>query len=255
MTNLIPERRMDRNNRIVTRWVKAGPNGTSHMRLPAPVAQVTTNMTTKQAIDGLYGFAFREVNGALCDIYEMEMPEPTTAYVNCAAGLSSLPQDALASLTNAMHKADSPSAREIVANLVYHLSDYSVEEKQQLSLLALHSESIVELMDTRCQHVYEAEPFNLINNVVSAALKRPMNEVSIEDQTEAALTLGIMFPCEYFHDNHKLVRSMIDQREQILEHHERIIDSADHIRQRNEIDVELLLDMDKYFGALRTGTL
>jgi hypothetical protein len=225
------------------------------MRLPAPVAPGTTNLSIKQAIDGLYDFAYSEINGELCDIYDMEMPEPETAYGNCTAGLSSIPKDALVSLANAMHKADSPSSKEIVANLVYRLSNCSAEEKQQFSLLALHSEGLVELMDTRCQHVYEAEPLNLINNVVNAALNRRMSEVSIEAQTEAALTLGIMFPCEYFHDNHKLVRTMIDQREYILEHHERVINSADHIRQRNEIDVGLLLDMENHFGVLRTGTL
>lgn len=255
MTNLIPERRMDRNNKAVTRWVKAGPNGTSHMRLPAPVTPMTTMLEVKHAIDGLYNFAYSEANGEVCDIYDMELPEPATTYGNCTAGLSSIPNDALTSLANAMYKADSPSSKEIVANLVYRLSDCSAEEKQQFSLLALHSEGLVELMDTRCQHVYEAEPFNLINNVVSAALKKPMDDVSIEAQTEAALTLGIMFPCDYFHDDHKLVRHMIDQRELILEHHERVINSADHIRQRNEIDVGLLLDMGKHFGALRTGTL
>jgi hypothetical protein len=225
------------------------------MKLPAPVAPATTALTIKQSIDGLYDFAYSEVNGELRDIYDMELPEPDAAYGNCTTGLSSIPKDALTNLANAMRKANSPSSKEVVANLVYRLSDCPAEEKQRLSLLALHSENLVDLMDTSCQHVYEAEPLNLINNVVNAALNRRMSEVSIEVQTEAALTLGIMFPCEYFHDNHRIVRNMIDQREQILEHHERVIKSADHIRQRNEINVELLLDLDRHFGALRTGTL
>lgn len=225
------------------------------MRIPTP-ATIEPMVIKKQRIDGLYKFAFSEVNGTLHDIYEMEISEsPDKAYDMCVSGLGAISPKALSNLSSAMGKADSYASKEVVANLVYRLINGKDDDKAQLSLLVLHSETIVDLMDTRCQHVYEAEPLNLIYNVVNAALNRRMSEVSIEVQTEAALTLGIMFPCEYFHDNHKLVRSMIDQRDKILEHHERIIDSADHIRQRNEIDVELLLDMDKHFGAIRIGTL
>lgn len=255
MTNLIPERRLDRNNRAVTRWVRPAPRMGSFVQIPAPSAQVSPKPYAQHSIDVLYNFAYNGESGTLQDIYGMEMPLEYDTYAATKQGLASLPPKALHSLSHAMEKAASPSSKEIVANLIYRLGDCEPHDKKKFALLALHAETIVELMDTKCQHVYEAEPIHLLNNVAASAIKKPMSDVDIEVQTEAALTLGIMFPCEYFHDDHRIVSDMIRDRDRILNNHELVINGADHIRGRNTIDVDILMDMKTHFGALRKGTL
>lgn len=52
MSNLIPEQRMDKNNRLVKRWVKPSPQGGSSSSIPAPKAAVET--ASKETLERLH---------------------------------------------------------------------------------------------------------------------------------------------------------------------------------------------------------
>jgi len=256
MTILIPERRFDRNNKSVTRWVKAATDTTQKMNIPCPSTPLSPQALSRaEAISSIYDFSFVSVNGELCDIYDMEIADSDAAYARCCKGLESLTEEALGSLSSAAQKADSPVTKEIVANIVYRIGDSSTEESELYSLLALHSETFVELLDTKFQHVHDTEVMQWMYTHVQHAIANPIDDISIEQHSEAVLTLGLLFPYNYFQDSPRIVRSMVNDREGILENHTLVIESEDHIMGRKELDLGILLDIEKYFGPLKRGAL
>lgn len=254
MTTLVPERRLDRNNKMVTRWVKPNQANSSNCQLPCPAASPHDSFRP-MAVDELYNFAFVKVNGQICDIYEMEMPDPDEVYSSFQKGLDLLSEEALLSLSNAAHKADSYLAKEFVADIVYRLRDCSDDERQLFSLLALHSDDFVELLDTKFKHVHDTEVMQWTKITVKDAIARPIDGLSIEKHSEAALTLGLLFPYDYFQDNPRIVKTMVNDRDAILEHHDLVVRSDNHVRGRKELDLGILLDMEEHFSAIRVGAL
>jgi hypothetical protein len=276
MGNLVPQKRMNVNGHLVTKHVRAeSPLKRKPFTIP-PVSQFSqefgTSLTSACAIaESIYSF---DHNDQLLDVYGKEVHDygyeeardalidllPHTTLKNLADKLNGLPEGRLKILL-------AEQVHEDIAIAIRHKRDG--EEITRLGKLGVHTVNdgidLAQFADDFSAPDEDTD--SIVNSMYSASrsVRRACftdewkallpDEESYRHMVEAEFIVNILTEGSIERDEGKSVAELYAHRKEVLDNLTRIKKHQAHFRERAEINLGMLDELDKTSSAVREGVL